>query len=202
MVSARNAARLRALVSATVLATLAACSTPASVPPPAISFKDKPPIRLDVASVNVVPEYVPPRREPNIEHVMPLSPQTAVERWVEDRLLTEGSSGGANVIIRRASVVEEALPRTGGVRGMVEVEQSARYTAQLEVEVTIEKGNQSGRAETDVTRSTTVPENATLAQREATWTQLVNDLMKDFDATLEREMRKNLQRLVIGRPGS
>ena len=202
MISANGAAPLRVLASLVMLAALAACTTPATVPPPAISFKEKPPIRLDVASVNIVPEYVPPRRDPNIEHAMPLSPQTGVERWVEDRLLGEGSSGAANLIIRRASVVEQALPRTGGVRGIVEVEQSERYTAQLEVEVTVEKGSQSGRAEASVVRSTTVAENATLEQREATWTQLVNDLMKDFDATLEREMRKNLPRFVIGGPGS
>lgn len=193
---------VRALAATVALGLLAACTTPATVPPPAISFKDKPPIRLDVAAVNIVPEYVPPRRDPNIEHVMPLSPQIGVERWVEDRLLTEGSSGTANVIIRRASVVEQALPRTGGLRGVVEVEQSERYTAQLEVEVTIEKGAQSGRAETSLVRSTTVPENAALDQREATWTQLVNDLMRDFDSTLESEMRRSLPRFVIGGAGS
>lgn len=194
--------RARGLVASFALVLLAACTTPATVPPPAISFKDKPPIRLDVASVNIVPEYVPPRRDPNIEHVMPLSPQTGVERWVEDRLLTEGSSGTANVVIRRASVVEQALPRTGGLRGVVETEQSERYTAQLEVEVTIEKGAQSGRAETTIVRSTTVPENANLEQREATWTELVNALLKDFDSTIETEMRRNLPRFVIGGAGS
>jgi hypothetical protein len=192
----------RGLAATLAIGFLAACTTPATVPPPAISFKDRPPLRLDVANVAIVPEYAPPRRDPNIEHVMPLSPQIGVERWVEDRLLAEGSSGTANVIIRRASVVEQALPRTGGLRGVVEVEQSERYTAQLDVEVTIEKGAQSGRAETSVVRSMTVPENATLEQREATWTALVNDLMKDFDATLESEMRKNLPRLVIGGAGS
>jgi hypothetical protein len=195
-------ASARAVAALLTLFWLGACATPAAVPPPAISFKDKPPIRLDVAAVTIVPEYVPPRRDPNIEHVMPLSPQTGVERWVEDRLLAEGANGAANVIIRRASVVEQALPRTGGLRGVVEVEQSERYTAQLDVEVTIEKGALSGRAETSVVRSMTVPENATLEEREALWVALVNALMQDFDATLESEMRKNLPRFVIGAPGS
>ncbi|WP_119677321.1 hypothetical protein [Indioceanicola profundi] len=158
---------------------------------------DKQPITLDVASIEVDDQYVPPMRDPHVEHVIPVSPAEAVRLWTQDRLRAGGSQGTARVVIRNASVMEEPLERTGGIRGWFTKDQSERYTGRLQVEIVVENGGFQGTATTNVARSTTVPEDVSLAEREKVMLELVRNLARDLDSQLEPAIRQHLFPVLI-----
>lgn len=162
-----------------------------------IGFAEKAPITLDVASIEVDNQYVPPMRDPHVEHTVPVSPAEAVRLWTQDRLRAGGASGTARVVIRNASVMEEPLERTGGVRGWFTKDQSERYTGRLQVEIVVENPGFQGTATTSVTRSTTVPEDVSLAEREKVMLDLVRAMARDLDGQLEPAMRQHLGPVLV-----
>jgi hypothetical protein len=53
-----------------------------------------------------------------------------------------------------------------------------------------------GDATASATRSRSVAENITLNDREAVWYQMVEQMMNDINAELERQVRANLPRFL------
>ena len=111
---------------------LAACATPDPAPRYAdITFQGKPKIGLDVGSIEVVNEYREPLSRPHVEHLVPVNPGRTVERWASDRLTASGSQFNRAVLrVKEASIVEEKLKTTTGLRGSLTNAQSERYTAE------------------------------------------------------------------------
>ncbi|MCW5752624.1 MAG: hypothetical protein KIT81_15925 [Alphaproteobacteria bacterium] len=190
----------RRLFLATIVLAAAACQAepPRRLTFPDITFANREPIRLDVASVEIVNEYVPPLSAPNVEHTFPVSIAVAAERWGRERILPAGSQGVARIVVRDASAREAGLKRTGGVRGLFTTDQSERYDARVEVTVEVRgaAGNRSGYASATAQRSRTVAENLTLNEREQLQFELVEALMKDLDAELERNIRQYMSLLL------
>lgn len=199
----RLTARLAAapfLALAIVTAQLAACSS-ASVAQQrqaqGFSFQQQGPIMLDVAEIEVVDDYTAPMKEPNVEHLIPMSPADAVRLWAADRLKADGTVGRARVVIRDAAVKEVPLQRTEGVRGWFTKDQSERYEGTLSVEVQVEgPGGYTGFTSVAVARSTTVPEDVSLAEREKAMLALVQSMAADLDAQLDAAIKSNLFRAV------
>lgn len=64
------------------VSVLAACEMPAPQQQvPQLTYSHLKPYQLDVGRLEVVTEYRAPLREPNIEHIMPVSPEAAAKRW-------------------------------------------------------------------------------------------------------------------------
>jgi hypothetical protein len=191
--------RLRALAWTAVLGVaLVACQT--AVRPPGfqpISFADKPPLNLDVGRVDVVRVYVPPGKSPNVEHEFPVDLMVSAERWARDRLRPVGVGGQARFIIKQASVVEVPLARSSGIRGALTTEQSERYDGVMEIEIeVIHNDGRRGMVASRTNRSRTVPENVSLQERETVWYQMTETMMRELDASLERQMREHLASLL------
>ena len=183
------------ILLAFLVVALAACS---SAPPkpgfPQITFTHLPPIRLDVAQVQVVEQYTPPQQAPNVEHTMPVSPAAVMHRWAADRLRPVGPSGVATLAIKDASVVAQPLEKVGGVRGMLTEQQEVRYVGNLVVELQVSTagGLGTGFASAAATRTVTAPENITLNQRDKILFELTEALARDLNATLEANIRAHL----------
>ena len=179
---------------------LAPMAVPASAQQaPGFGFTQGEPIILDVAEIEVSNDYVPPMKEPNVEHLVPVTPAESVRLWVQDRLKAGGSSGRARVVIRRASVVEVPLQRTGGIKGWFTKDQSERYEGRLEVEVHVEQPGRgfSGYTTASVVRTTSVAEDVSVAERERTWTTLVREMAQDLDQQLTAGIKANLSPVMI-----
>ena len=179
----------------TAIAVLVACETPVKHQKfPDQTFQHLPKLLLDVREIKIVRLYTSPFQRPHVEHEMPISPQSAVERWVHDRLQTTGTNGLAIVTIRTASVIETQLKKMGGIRGAFTREQSERYDAKVEVDIEVMdgKGLKSSKASASSLRSKTIPENATLHERLTVWYNLTEKVMKEFGRTFEIEIRKHL----------
>jgi hypothetical protein len=180
-----------ALLFALVLSACAASPAPQRLPEIAFSG---PRFHLEVAEVQVVDEYQPPFKLPNIEHQVPVPPARAAERWARDRLVPVGASGRAIVTIKNAQVIETSLRTTPGLRGTFTKDQAARYDAVIEMQVEIRPGiaMSDAVATARAERSRTVAEDVSPNEIDRMLFELVEGLMKDADAELDRNMRRFL----------
>jgi hypothetical protein len=182
-------------------AALAACS---SQPPrarfPELTYGHLGGFRLDVSRIDIVTEYQPPMIAPNIEHLMPVNPVDALQRWGRDRLQATGTPGRiGRFVITDAKVLDTPLPRSQGMRGAFTTDQTNRYDGTLAcaVEVREERANyRAGMATAWATRSRTVPEGITLNDRERVYFELVESLMNDINAELDRQIKANLGQFI------
>lgn len=178
---------------------LGGCPTPSGPDPVRVDFQGRAPIALDVAGIGVEQRYAPPGQAPYIDHELAQPPSEAVRAWAEQRLRAAGNAGQARVLIQEASLIEERLARTAGIQGMVAIDQSERYTLRLAARIEAENpARGSGYVEASAERSVTVPENATLSEREATWTRLIEATIGDLDTAIEERLRQHLPNLIRG----
>lgn len=178
-----------------VLAAAGGCSTSQRPSFADLTYDHLPPIRLDVAVVDVANDYRSSLRPPNVEDLFPVRPADAAVRWARDRLVPVGSSGAARFTVVKASVVEVPLERTTGIKGFFTEDQSERYDAVIEVRLDLENagGLRTGSVTARAERSQTVEEDATLDERERVWYRLTEALMNDLNAELERNIDRHLQ---------
>ncbi|MSP47693.1 MAG: hypothetical protein EXQ95_00030 [Alphaproteobacteria bacterium] len=175
---------------------LSACVAPPPARLPDMTFTDRPRFLLDVAEVQVIDQYQPPFRLPNVEHQVPVSPAKATERWARDRLVAVGGSGRAIVTIKDGRVLESSLRVTPGVQGVFTQDQAARYEAIVEVTVEIRPGAgvltadaiASARAE----RTRTVSEGISPNELDRVHFELVEGVMRDLDLQLDANLRRFL----------
>ncbi len=175
---------------------LAGCETTVQKPAyPQISFAHLPKLPVNVARVEVENRYVSPAAAPNVEHLFPVSPSASALNWGRDRLSPEGAGGVARVVLKRASVVEVPLQRTGGIKGAFTTDQSERYDAVMEMAVQMldESGNVRATVEAATKRSRTVPENLSINEREKVWFEMTENLMADLNAALESQIREHMK---------
>lgn len=153
------------------------------------------PIRIDAVRVDVVEKYRSRSEAPNVETRFPLLPATVAAQWPRDRLRAVGGNNTIRATILRAAVVEVPLKRSGGIRGLVTNEQSERYDGEIEMllEIIGPGGRQLASVSSRATRSRSVAENISLAQREKIWFTMLEAMMNDLNASLERQIRENFR---------
>jgi len=161
---------------------------------PEITYSHISPLELNVGVLDIVVDYQPPLKAPNVEHLFPVSPETALRRWADDRLANHGQDGVARFIIIDASVRETALKMKTGLMGVFTKEQSERYEANIEtmLEILDSQGVRKAYATARVGNTLTVREDATVNEREQAWFNLTETLMKDFNREMESNIRKHL----------
>lgn len=186
--------RILALILVSTL--LAACDTPQPAPKfDEISFKDLPPIRLNVARIDVANEYVMPFKDPNVEHQMPVAPGAAVERWAGDVLQAVGTVGSAVMVIHEAAVIEIKLKTKKGVSGLFHKEQSERYEGRIRASLIVRDADnrQLAAVDAEAARSQTVREDATPNERAVVWYRMTKSLLAEFDTTLRVQANRHLK---------
>jgi hypothetical protein len=185
----------RGAVIALAFLVLAGCeSTVAPQQFPEITFRHLPPIQLDVAKITYAPRYRAPVGTPNVGQDFPTPPAVAAERWIADRLVAAGSSGEATVIIRRAIATETRLKVNKGLTGAFTTDQAWRYDGIIEITIeAVDLNRQRSAIATAIAQqSQSVPEDASLDQREAVWFGLVEKLMRRFDRAFSAQIDKDL----------
>lgn len=172
---------------------VAACETPPSQNNFAeITFGHLPEIKLNVREIVFQSDYQAPQAAPNVDHIFPVPPAQAAERWAADRLRAVGPANKALFVLKDASVTEEKLETKGGITGAFTTEQTERYQANMEAEMRIvdDFGNTLATLSARAARSTTTPEDLSLREREEIWFKLTEDVMRDLDAQLEPAIRR------------
>ena len=180
---------------------LAGCETSAPVSEfPELTYRHLGSINLDVARIDVATRYIPPLKSPNVEHRAPVPLYAAMRRWASHRLMASGRRNVANLVILDASIREVPLSLKGGLKGFLTSQQSARYDGRAAVllEIRGPGDRQLAFATARATRSMTVAEGASIAQREKVWFALTEDLMSDINRQLEAAMRRHLRAYLPG----
>jgi hypothetical protein len=174
---------------------LAACAGEPEQPIPELTFAHEPPIKLNVATLDIVSAYKASTTPPHVEQKFPIPPEEALIRWAQDRLRALGRSESARYTVLNAVVTEEPLAKTGGIVGAFKNEPSERYTATVEAQLEIfdDSGRRVLLTSARATRSRSLIEGAKPEERERTWFELVEALMKDFDEAMERAIRENAE---------
>jgi hypothetical protein len=191
---------LRLLAAAVALLALAGCQQP---PPqqrlPEMSFTSKPPIQLNIGRIEVVTQYQPPLRAPNIEHQMPVSPAAAMQRWAQDRLRPLGREGSARLIVRDAKVIETRMKTDSGVTGMFKDQQAERYDATLDVvfQILDERQFMIAEAQAQASRTRGVLEGISVNERERIWYEMVQQLTDEVGTQLENSIRTYMARWLM-----
>jgi hypothetical protein len=180
-----------------VAAALAACTTP---PPPRlnlpeIGFAQSGPLVFAAGSVETVNEYSSSLVQPYIEHTLPQPPARVAERWPRDRVRLDNSQNNSvRVVIKDASVIEQDIAKTPGLRGQFTTDQVARFEVSIAMalEVRDARGFKLGEASAAAKRSGTLSEKATLNDRDMLIYNLIKETSTDVDRELERNIRQYL----------
>lgn len=192
------ARHLRLAAACIAVLTLGACQS--AKPPmqklPEISFANLRPFQLDVGRLEIVSEFVAPGRSPHIEHLMPVSPEGALQRWAQDRLKPIGRSGSARLVIKDAKVVEVPLATDKGLTGAFKKEQEIRYDANVDAVLQIldERGMVQGETAARASRSRTVAEGITLNERDRVLYDISESLAKEIDRQMSLSIQSYLGR--------
>jgi len=179
--------------AAFVTLSLAGCDT--TVPArnfPEISFAHKPAYNLDVASIEVQKQPAATPDKGSLVHELPVSITDVAEKWARQRLKAVGQAGTAIVRIEKASVVEEKLKKTGGIRGAFTTDQTERYIGELEISISISDSRGEAMARAGATRTRSIAEDATLAEREKLWFELVERLARETDEQMDQQIPVHL----------
>jgi len=156
------------------------------------------PIDIDVARVEFVDDYAPPLAEPHVEHLFPVAPAAAVERWVADRLRPVGVQRTLRVHLEEASAVATPLASMGGIDAWFTTEQVETVAGRIfaRADIVADNGRVEGFATAEVLRSRTMPEDLTLNERDQLYFELVEAMMDDFNAIFETNIRTYLRAYV------
>ena len=187
--------KLPRAVSFVFLFVLAACETPVDdAKLPDMTFTHLPRLQINVASVEIDDRYKPPLKSPNVEHTLVNSPASVLRRWATDRLNPVGVSDIARLIITDAAVTETALKKDTSFTGTFTKQQSHRYdfSVAATLEIVGSAGIRKAFAAANASRSQTTREDMSVAEREKIMFGITEKLMRDFNAEMEKNIRRHL----------
>ena len=172
----------------------AGCDTPPpryeSTPP---SFAALPQLVFDLDRIEVVERPAAPHPD-DVDHLMPTSPATRIGISVNDRLRARGTVGALRVTVEEASARLTMLETDIEFEDIFTKEQAERLDVALRVtiEAIDHNGAVNGSAIAQASRSRTLAEGITLAERDKVYDEVVAALLHDYNASQEKAIRQYL----------
>lgn len=165
---------------------LTACvEGPPAGTPMDLTFDNMKPLEINAARIEVVDKYVPPMRDPNIEHKFRPTPYAAARKLIEKQLQPVGMENTLRAVIEDASVVREELPTQTGVMDYFHQEPSEKLKAKILVRFELVNPAAPdivlGHAEVIARRDKTLMESISPAERDRATYGLTSDLMDDLN---------------------
>lgn len=163
-------------------------------------FQNIAPTPIDANALVVEVQKRPPADYPHVGHRMPVTFEQAVNLWAKSRFeLTGAGENTVRVTVREADIVEKLLPVKKGIAGWFRKDQSAEYTATMDLAVALidANGQQQGSAEAKSLHSSTIPEGTTDAEKQALWMEMMKKMFENID----RELLPRIRQTVAGRAG-
>ena len=180
----------RPLVAFALVLAAACAPLPPEPTYPEITFRSAPPYLFDAAEVEVVEAYRSPLAAPHVEHESPLLPAAVLKRWIADRVAAGGTERRVRVTIEDASITETLLPINQDFAASFTTEQAARLDASvaLQIELLDARGFQLAMVRAKSARARSLPEDATLRERDEVLFQLTEDLANDIDQIMSERI--------------
>ena len=165
------------------------CSlTPEAYEEPVLTFDHLEKQELPVARIQFLNQYSAPVTKNNIENKTRNAPLTTMQKWLEKRFVAVAPQDTLRVYIEEASLVKKDLPITDSIFGVFNVEPSQEYKARIfsKIEFLDDAGVLKASYNIRAERQVSLPNNATLVEKDRTLFRLMENLMQSID----REMMK------------
>ncbi len=181
------------IIAVAVCALLSGCQdAPPQSATPQLTLAQIQPIRLNVGKIDVSSKYVPPMRDPNVDHLFQQTPQQVTEALIDKQLVPSGGDQTLRAIITDASVVKQTFKGDSGITGLIAPQPSEKYHARVAVRFELVNNDAPdvvlAHAEVSTEREKTLYEDASLSDRDAAFFALdeaiVNDLSGQFNTTV------------------
>ncbi|MBV9248800.1 MAG: hypothetical protein JO227_06080 [Acetobacteraceae bacterium] len=144
-----------------------------------LRYEYLPPIRLNVATIDIEQEFVPSARPPDVSMLDPAPPVEVLRMMAQDRLRAFGTSGRAAFAINNASLIQEGDVISGDMDVVLSVYTSADTRA--------------GYAEARVQRQHTGP----VDNLPATLYDMTRVMMDAMNVELEYQIRHSLRDWLV-----
>lgn len=194
---ANKATKYMAATLAVLLAAGCNISPPEQVTPD-LTFEQVAPVFLSVGDIAFVDEYQMPMAAPNVEHFFKTPPAEVVKQLVRKQLRPAGTEHRLRVVIEDAAVIEKPLRTTPGVEGFFKREPAVTYDARmvLRFEMIDEAAPDVilGHARIEATRSTTLLEGLSPADRDRAFFSLTEQIMADMSRGIQTTVRDTFGR--------
>lgn len=158
-------------------------------------YTDSEPIELNVSNIEIVSEFTPSFKRPNVEHLFPISIEKTAKLWAKDRLkaVDYSSDKKAVYIIRNASVTETVEKSDRAF-----TKDRVKYKATLNVVLRVHDSRKLSSAQTEIEawRELTIPADTPLEEKEKFWNGMVYKLFDEFNARMEQNIRQYLNMYV------
>ncbi len=194
----KNKFTLLAAVAAVALSvSVAACTSapPMTLTQPDLTFAQMQEIPLAVAKIEIFDEYKSPMGGNNIEHEFATPPAVAAKNLIQSKLKPAGDRQILRVFIDDASVRGEKLPVRTDFQGFFTREVSERFVARVALRFELVNEDAPdiviGRANVSSDRTSSLVENASLADRDVVYTALTEALMRDLYEGFSTTVRGN-----------
>jgi hypothetical protein len=173
-------ARLLSRRSSLLLAVaLAACGGPPPPDYPTLRYDYLPPIRLNVASIEVQQDFVPSGVAPDVSPLDPAQPADALRQMAADRLKPFGPAGRAVFVIENASMIQDGDTITG--------------TFAVRLDIYTSANNRVGYAEARVSHT----HSGNIDDIHRVLYDMTKQLMDDMNVQLEYQVIHSLRDWVI-----
>ncbi len=193
----------RKLLALALMAVLAGCADePKAVTPLTLDYARYGKIELAVGKIEFV-NRAKLSAARDMEYFQNYKPQLAdsIYRWGVDRLQATGKEGRAVLLIRDATREHEMLPQSTGVSSWFTREIGEKWIGRAAVDIQVrEAAGFNGVASATVTRTVTLPEQATAAEKEAAYRRMLLGMMDDFNAQIPQAIREHLNSVVQTMP--
>lgn len=196
----RNKNMLVVLPLLCLLASCAEAPVPHVATPLTLDYTRLGAIKLAVSKLDFI-NFSPLLARSDAAPVAAFKPQLAdaAYRWGLDRLQPMGTQGSAVFKISNATMTRSKLPVQGGVESWFKRSQAEKWIGQITVElrVTDAPNGLSGSASATVTRSTTLPEEASVSEQENAYRRLLLGMMDDLNTQMPASLQQNLNAVVL-----
>ena len=188
---------LVAVAAVALTVSVAACTSapPMTLTQPDLTFAQMQEISLAVAKIEVYDEYKSPMGGTNIEHEFATPPSAAAHNLIQNKLKATGDRQILRVFIDDASVRSQKLPVRTDFQGFFTREVSERFVGRVALRFELVNEDAPdiviGRANVSSDRTSSLVENASLADRDVVYTALTEALMRDLYEGFATTVRGN-----------
>lgn len=157
------------------------------------------PVDVNVASIEIYDDYIPPMTGPNIEHEMINPPYRAAYNMINNAFKSTSPNNTLEFHIRDGSVKMERIADNQSSFKIWQRQTLRKYTGRLHLDIVLLKSvppyEQIGAGTVKVRREMTTPESLSVAEREEAINQMSENMISDLRQGIRDVLDKKLNLL-------
>lgn len=179
----------RIMLLGAMVVLVQACSSGAvkeGMPLPELTFAHLAPVHLNVAEIKTEQIFEPDQEHQKVINQMPISPNSAVLRYFDQRYVAAGNEGRLIIQIIDTTVSRAEIEPEGRFSKLIGINKKQKYNAMAHIDVRFRRNTGSPASTSSVTarRTLTMPQNISLAEKDARLLEMIEDLVDEIDSIM------------------